>query len=101
MFEADDPVFGGGVYRVESCSRVARSKDMCQSHHLRWVREERPNLALFATTTDPRQRPPAVSGPGRCQRSARARRTHQATGLDHRRSGGDSLLGVNADPPVE
>ena len=56
VFPAEDPVFGGGACRVGGCRRAARSKGMCQGHHLRWVSEGRPDLGEFAATTDPRWR---------------------------------------------
>jgi hypothetical protein len=55
-----DPVFGGGACNVPTCRRSARSRGLCQGHHLRWQKDGRPDLELFATTTDPRwarQRP--------------------------------------------
>lgn len=54
VFDADDPVFGGGACRIPGCRRAARSKGMCQGHHLRWVSNGRPDLEVFATSTDPR-----------------------------------------------
>ncbi|TKJ18080.1 site-specific integrase [Blastococcus sp. CCUG 61487] len=62
VFDAEDPVFGGGTCRVTGCRRTARSRGMCQGHHLRWVKQGRPDLATFAADTDPqwrRQRPNA------------------------------------------
>lgn len=56
VFDAEDPVFGGGVCRVQGCRRTARSRGMCQGHHLRWVSEGRRDLAEFAAGTDPRWR---------------------------------------------
>ena len=60
VFDAEDPVFGGGACRVPSCRRSARSRGMCQGHHLRWQKQGRPDVEGFAATTDPRwakQRP--------------------------------------------
>jgi hypothetical protein len=57
VFPADDPVFDGGVCRVGGCSRSARSQGLCPGHHQRWVHEGRPDLAVFAASTDPRWRP--------------------------------------------
>lgn len=62
VFDVEDPVFGGGACRVTGCRRTARSRGMCQGHHLRWVKQGRPDLAMFAADTDPqwrRQRPNA------------------------------------------
>jgi integrase len=56
VFDADDPVFGGGACRVVDCRRSARGHGLCQGHYLRWVGEGRPDLGEFATSTDPRWR---------------------------------------------
>jgi hypothetical protein len=56
VFDADDPVFGGGACRVTGCRRPARGHGLCQGHHLRWVSEGRPDLELFAACTDRRWR---------------------------------------------
>ncbi|HZD14115.1 MAG TPA: tyrosine-type recombinase/integrase [Pseudonocardiaceae bacterium] len=56
VFPAEDPVFGGGACRVQTCPRPARGHGLCQGHHLRWVGEGRPDLDEFAATTDPRWR---------------------------------------------
>jgi integrase len=56
VFPADDPVFGGGVCRVDGCPRSARSQGLCPGHHQRWVHESRPDLTVFAAATDPRWR---------------------------------------------
>jgi integrase len=53
-FAADDPVFGGGFCRVAGCERSARGWGLCQGHYLRWVKQGRPDLELFAASTDPR-----------------------------------------------
>lgn len=60
VFDAEDPVFGGGPCRVPSCQRHARSRGLCQGHHLRWQKQGRGGLEEFAASTDPRwhkQRP--------------------------------------------
>jgi integrase len=65
VFPAADPVFGGGVCRVPGCRRAARGHGLCPGHHLRWASQGRPDLEVFAATTDPgwaRQRPN-----GRCR----------------------------------
>jgi len=62
VFDADDPVFGGGACRVERCRRPARGRGMCPGHLQRWVNEGRPDLDVFVAVTDPgwqRQRPNA------------------------------------------
>lgn len=60
VFDAEDPVFGGGACRVPDCRRHARSRGLCQGHHLRWTKQGRPDIGEFAAATDPRwarQRP--------------------------------------------
>jgi integrase len=60
VFDPEDRVFGGGACKVSSCRRHARSRGLCQGHHLRWQKDGRPDLEEFADTTDPRwakQRP--------------------------------------------
>lgn len=60
VFDAEDPVFGGGPCRVPNCRRHARSRGLCQGHHLHWQKQGRPDLEEFAASTDPRwnkQRP--------------------------------------------
>ena len=62
VFDADDPVFGGGACRIEQCRRPARGQGMCPGHLQRWVKQGRPDLAVFVAATDPgwqRQRPNA------------------------------------------
>ena len=62
VFDADDPVFGGGACRVERCRRPARGRGMCPGHLQRWVKEGRPDPEVFVAVTDPgwqRQRPNA------------------------------------------
>jgi integrase len=54
VFAADDPVFGGGACRVADCGRSARGLGLCQGHYLRWVKQDRPDLEIFAVSTDPR-----------------------------------------------
>jgi len=56
VFDAEDPVFGGGACRVVDCRRSARGHGLCQGHYLRWVGEGRPDLGEFAASTDPRWR---------------------------------------------
>ncbi len=51
VFAATDAVFGGGACRVGGCQRSARGHGLCQGHHLRWVHEDRPEVAVFAATT--------------------------------------------------
>ncbi len=56
VFAATDPIFGGGACRVDGCPRSARGKGMCPGHHLRWVKHGRPDVDMFAASTDPRWR---------------------------------------------
>lgn len=53
-FDADDPVFGTGCCRVAGCGRHSRGQGLCQAHRLRWVHAGRPDLDVFAATTDAR-----------------------------------------------
>ncbi|MET0993204.1 MAG: hypothetical protein ABWY20_03590 [Mycobacterium sp.] len=53
-FGADDPVFGTGCCRVAGCERHCRGQGLCQGHRLRWVHAGRPDLDVFAATTDAR-----------------------------------------------
>jgi hypothetical protein len=53
-FGADDPVFGTGCCRVAGCERHSRGQGLCQGHRLRWVHAGRPDLDVFAATTDSR-----------------------------------------------
>jgi len=60
VFDPEDLVFGGGACRVPSCRRHARSRGLCQGHHLRWQKQGRPGIEAFAASTDSRwarQRP--------------------------------------------
>lgn len=103
VFAAEDPVFGGGPCRVESCSRAARSKGMCQGHHLRWVREDRPDLAVFAATTDlrwHRQRPNAACRVAGCGYGTARGGMCQLHGQRWHRAGRPELPGWLADPPT-
>jgi integrase len=56
VFDATDPIFGGVACLVTDCVRTARSRGLCQGHHLRWVAAGRPDLSTFAVSTDPRWR---------------------------------------------
>jgi len=51
-FGADDPVFGTGSCGVSGCGRHSRGHGLCQGHRLRWVHDGRPDLDVFAVTTD-------------------------------------------------
>lgn len=54
VFDPRDPVFGGPPCAVPGCIRTARGRGMCSAHQLRWRNEEKPDLAHFIATTDPR-----------------------------------------------
>ena len=54
VFDPADPVFGGGICRVEGCARTARGHGMCQGHRNRWASEGRPDLEAFIAATSPR-----------------------------------------------
>lgn len=56
VFDAEDPVFGGGACRVGGCERSARGQQMCQGHHQRWAQAGRPDLEAFVASTDVRWR---------------------------------------------
>jgi hypothetical protein len=56
VFDPADPVFGGEVCRVDGCGRTARGHGLCQGHRNRWAKQGRPDLEMFAATTDPRWR---------------------------------------------
>ena len=103
VFAAADPVFGGGACRVESCTRATSSKGMCPGHHLRWVREKRPNLAVFAATTDlrwHRQRPNAGCRVTGCGYGTARGGMCQLHGQRWDRAGRPELHGWLADPPT-
>ena len=42
VFDADDPVFGGGACQIEGCRRPARGRGMCPGHLQRWVKRRPP-----------------------------------------------------------
>jgi integrase len=103
VFAAEDPVFGGGGCRVESCTRAARSQNMCQGHHLRWVDVGRPDPDVFAATTDHRwrrQRPNAVCRVAGCGYGTARGGMCQLHGQRWDRAGRPELLGWLADPPT-
>lgn len=54
VFDADDAIFGGTACLVADCRRAARSRGLCQGHHLRWKAAGCPDLATFTTSTDSR-----------------------------------------------
>jgi Phage integrase family len=103
VFAADDPVFGGGACRVASCGRAARSQNMCQGHHLRWVDAGRPDPEVFAATTDHRwrrQRPNAACRVTGCGYGTARGGMCQLHGQRWDRAGRPELHGWLADPPT-
>jgi integrase len=75
-FDPRDPVFGGPACAVPGCERPARTRAMCWSHHERWTKEGKPDLARFTASTRPgwtgHRPPPACAVPG-CNYCHRAR----------------------------
>jgi integrase len=74
-FDPRDPVFGGPACAVPGCERPARSRSVCWSHHERWLKAGKPDLAQFTASTRPDwagHRPPqacAVPGCNYCHRA--------------------------------
>ena len=102
VFAATDPVFGGGACRVVGCRRAARGHGMCQGHHLRWAKQGRPDLDMFAASTDPgwaRQRPNAACRVAGCNYGVARRGLCQSHAQRWQRSGRSDLDGWLADPP--
>ena len=52
-FDPRDPVFGGPPCAVPGCERVARTRNMCWSHHQRWHYAGKPDLAAFTASASP------------------------------------------------
>lgn len=103
VFAAADPVFGGGACRVESCGRAARSKGLCQGHHLRWVGAGRPDPDVFVASTDHRwrrQRPNAACRVTGCGYGTARGGMCQLHGQRWDRAGRPDLHGWLADPPT-
>ena len=48
-----DPVLGGPACLVTGCERVARQDGFCYGHARLWKVDGKPDVALFAATTDP------------------------------------------------
>lgn len=102
VFAATDPVFGGGPCRVTGCRRAARSHGMCQGHHLRWAKARRPDLEVFAASTDPgwaRQRPNAACRIAGCNYGVSRGGLCQLHAQRWQRSGRTDLDAWLADPP--
>jgi integrase len=103
IFEAEDPVFGGGACRVPACRRPARGHGLCQGHHLRWVGQGRPDSEVFAASTDPRwrrQRPNAECRVSGCGYGVARGGLCQLHYQRWDRAGQPDLLGWLADPPT-
>lgn len=105
VFGATDPVFGGAACRVSDCIRTARSRGLCQGHHLRWVSAGRPDLAAFAASTDPRwcrQQPNACCRVAGCGYGVARERMCQLHAQRWARAGRPDLSGWLRDPlPVK
>lgn len=102
-FDAEDPVFGGGACKVPSCRRHARSRGLCQGHHLRWQKQGRPDLEEFAVTTDPRwarQRPNLCCKVPGCGYGSSRRGMCGLHAQQWERSGRPDLAVWLADPPA-
>jgi len=103
VFAATDAVFGGGACRVGGCQRSARGHGLCQGHHLRWVHEDRPEVAVFAATTDPRwhrQRPNTACRVIGCGYGVARGGLCQCHAQQWHRSGRPDLSGWLLDPPM-
>jgi integrase len=53
VVDATDPTASSGPCRVAGCGRLARGHGMCAGHHHRWAKAGRPDVAVFAATSDP------------------------------------------------
>lgn len=103
VFAATDAVFGGGACRAGGCQRSARGHGLCQGHHLRWVHEDRPEVAVFAATTDPRwhrQRPNTACRVIGCGYGVARGGLCQCHAQQWHRSGRPDLSGWLLDPPM-
>ncbi len=105
VFSAEDSVFGGGACRVAGCRRAARGRGLCQGHHLRWLKQGRPEVDAFAAATEPgwqRQRPNACCGAAGCGYGVARQGVCQLHWQRFERSGGADLQAFLADPlPVK
>ena len=102
VFPATDPVFGGGACRVTGCRRAARGHGLCQGHHLRWAKQGRPDLDVFAATTDAgweRQRPNGRCRAAGCGYGAARRGLCQLHAQRWQRAGRPDIDAWLADPP--
>jgi integrase len=102
VFPATDPVFGGGACRVTGCRRAACGHGLCQGHHQRWAKQGRPDLDLFAATTDPgweRQRLNARCRAAGCGYGVARRGLCQLHAQRWERAGRPDLGAWLADPP--
>jgi Phage integrase family len=61
---ADDPVFGRGACDVDQCRRSAWTRRLCHGHYLRWRRDGKPDLPVFAATTGPIAETPRAASIG-------------------------------------
>ncbi len=106
-FDPRDPVFGGPACAVPDCQRPARIRNMCWSHHERWQKEGKPDLAQFTASTRAgwtgHRPPPACAVPG-CNYCHRARGLCERHFQRWAKAGRPGLSGWLADldyvPPV-
>ena len=101
VFPATDPVFGGGACRVAGCRRAARGHGLCRGHHLRWAKQGRPDLDVFAAATDAgweRQRPNGRCRAAGCGYGVARRGLCQLHWQRFERSGGSDLEAFAANP---
>ena len=104
VFDADDPVFGGGACRIEPCRRPARGQGMCPGHLQRWVKQGRPDLAVFVAATDPgwqRQRPNARCRVDGCGYGSVRAGLCVLHGQQWQRAGRPDLEGWRPDRPIK
>jgi integrase len=102
VFDADDPVFGGGECRIAGCGRAARGRGMCPGHLHRWAKQGRSDLEVFAATTDPRwqrQRPNAQCRVPGCGYGSARGGMCVLHGQQWHRAGRPELLDWLTDPP--
>ena len=104
VFDADDPVFGGGACRIEQCRRPARGQGMCPGHLQRWVNQGRPDLAVFVAATDPgwqRQRPNARCRVDGCGYGSARSGMCELHGQQWQRAGRPDLEEWRPDRPIK
>lgn len=103
VFDATDSIFGGAACLVTDCARTARSRGLCQGHHLRWKAEGSPDVTVFAASTDPRwrrQQPNARCRVDGCGYGVAADRMCHLHVQRWRRAGRPDLHAWMTDPPA-